>query len=207
MNTCRTRASVAGGLGLPTAQDDVFSSPWLVGRGLTPLEWSSLPSKVTSWRDAHTLLLTMLNYSACNPALKQTFYSCSAHASLGRLWGGIPLFQNERRCFKTILLQNSGSLISQVRVKITDARAFLEGLFGGLGRAKEGSWWWFSIRELSQPRSQKPWCQVWCSRLRGDFIFIKKIFYWSIKVSNKSINYCCVILYKLQGYNIVIQNF
>lgn len=171
MSTCRTRASTAGGLGLPTAQDDVFSSPWLGGRGLTPFEWSSLPSKIRSWRDAHTLLLTMLNDSACNPALKQTFYSCSAHASLGRLWGWIPLFQNERRCFKTILLQNSGSLISQVRVKITDAQAFLEGLFGGLGRAKEESWWWFSIRELYQPRSQKPLMPGLAFKVKGWFYF------------------------------------
>ena len=65
-------------------------------------------------------------------------------------------FKMRDTVLKTILLQNAGSIISQVRVKITDAQAFLESLSGGLGRAKEESWWWFSIRELYQPGSQRP---------------------------------------------------
>lgn len=67
---------------------------------------------------------------------------------------------------KTSVSPSAGSTVSQVRVKIADAHALLEG---GMGQSRERSRWWFSVRELSRPRSHEIKMPVWHSGLMGDF--------------------------------------
>jgi len=65
----------------------------------------------------------------------QTFYSCSAHASLRHLWGWISLFQNEGHCFKSHCLTEC----RQCKCSGKSEHNWCSSLFGGagLGTAKE----------------------------------------------------------------------
>ena len=134
------------------------SPPWLTCRGLPPLRW---PSPVISGRDPpphRTPPLTALSYPECNPTLSPTFYLPSARAP--RLSVGMNLFISKLREAASKYL-----MIAQIRVKIMDAQALLEGGFGqSQGRIRA----WFSVRGLYGRGVRGSRCQVWHSGSMGD---------------------------------------